>query len=108
MIAEANRINFGEYLPSILGPRLMKLFDLFLTDGGFTKYNPDVDPSTIQSAIVGALRFGHSQVHTLFHVYVNAYQAYNFTLRNKFFEMSDIWMGNVSIAVILARVEVFS
>lgn len=82
-------------MPSILGPKLMKYFDLEPLVDGFTKYDPTMDPSTIQGAGAASLRFGHSQVFSVFNVLNKPHQpSYSFLLRNKFFEMSDIWAGN--------------
>ena len=95
MIAETTKIHFGEYMPSILGEKLMKYFDLELSPDGFTKYDPTIDPSTIQSVAVASLRMGHSQIFSVFNVVNKGSQpSYSFLLRNKFFEMSDIWAGN--------------
>lgn len=91
-----NRIHFGEYLPAILGKNLMDYFQLDLLSDGFTQYNPSVDPSTIQAFILSANRFGHSQSSSIFNVILRAFQGYSYLLRNKFFEMSDIWLGSVS------------
>ncbi len=83
-------------MPSILGEKLMDYFGLNLQYDGYTKYKPNVDPSTIQGVAVAGLRMGHSQIFSMFNVIGNAYQqSYSFLLRNKFFEMSDIWLGNV-------------
>lgn len=85
-------------MPAILGEKLMDYFGLNLQYDGYTKYNPKVDPSTIQGVAVAALRMGHSQIFSMFNVIGQAYQqSYSFLLRNKFFEMSDIWLGNVII-----------
>lgn len=82
-------------MPSILGEKLMKYFDLNVAADGFTKYDPTIDPSTIQSVAVASLRMGHSQVFSVFNVLNKGPQpSYSFLLRNKFFEMSDIWAGN--------------
>ena len=98
LIAEATKIHYGEYAPSILGEKLMDYFDLNLKHDGYTKYDPHVDPGTIQAVAVAALRMGHSQIFSQFNVLnKNKYDSYSFLLRNKFFEMSDIWMGNVCI-----------
>lgn len=86
-------------MPSILGEKLMEYFGLNLKREGYTKYDPHIDPSTIQAVAVAALRMGHSQIFSKFNVLPknkNSYdRGYSFLLRNKFFEMSDIWMGNV-------------
>lgn len=95
LIAETQKIHYGEYMPAILGEKLMDYFGLNLQYDGYTKYNPKVDPSTIQGVAVAALRMGHSQIFSMFNVIGQAYQqSYSFLLRNKFFEMSDIWLGN--------------
>lgn len=73
----------------------MKYFDLEISPDGFTKYDPTIDPSTIQAAAVASLRMGHSQVFSLINVLNKGPQpSYSVLLRNKFFEMSDIWAGN--------------
>ena len=98
MIAETQKIHYAEYMPSILGEKLMDYFDLNVKYDDYSKYNPKIDPSTLQSVAVAALRMGHSQIFSQFNVVGNKKfydQSYSFLLRNKFFEMSDIWMGNV-------------
>ncbi|KAI2800768.1 hypothetical protein BLOT_012340 [Blomia tropicalis] len=95
LIAETTKIHFSEYMPSILGDKLTKYFDLNVKSDGYTKYDPTIDPSTIQAAAVASLRMGHSQVFSVFNVLNSGRQpSYSFLLRNKFFEMSDIWAGN--------------
>lgn len=79
-----------------MGEKLMKYFDLELSHDGFTKYDPTIDPSTIQAVGVAGLRMGHSQIFSLFNVLNKNQQSYSFLLRNKFFEMSDIWAGNAN------------
>lgn len=96
MIAETQKIHFGEYMPSILGEKLMKYFDLEILQDGYSKYDPTIDPSTIQSVAVASLRMGHSQVFSVFNVINKQTPSYSFLLRNKFFEMSDIWAGNAN------------
>lgn len=81
-------------MPSILGEKLTKYFDLAPMADGYTKYDPTIDPSTLQSAAVASLRMGHSQIFSVFNVLNKAQPSYSFLLRNKFFEMSDIWAGN--------------
>ncbi|KAH7644884.1 salivary peroxidase/catechol oxidase [Dermatophagoides farinae] len=96
LIAETQKIHFGEYMPSILGEKLMKYFDLEILQDGYSKYDPTIDPSTIQSVAVASLRMGHSQVFSVFNVINKQTPSYSFLLRNKFFEMSDIWAGNAN------------
>jgi hypothetical protein len=85
-------------MPSIIGEKLMDYFGLNLQHDGYTKYKSNVDPSTIQGVAVAGLRMGHSQIFSMLNVIANAYQqSYSVLLRDKFFEMSDIWLGNVII-----------
>lgn len=101
LTAEVNRIHYGEYLPAILGKNLMSYFQLDVLKTGYTKYNHEVDPSTIQGFVVGANRFGHSQTASIFNVILKSVrQSYSYLLRDKFFEMSDIWLGSVSLEII--------
>jgi hypothetical protein len=80
----------------------MDYFDLNLEEVGHTKYDPSLDPSSIQAVGVAALRMGHSQIPSLFRVLINSFrqQSYSFNLMDKFFEMSDIWLGNVILLTI--------
>lgn len=94
-IAETTKIHYAEYMPSILGPKLTKYFDLEPLQDGYTKYDPTMDPSTIQAVGTASMRMGHSQVFSIFNVLNHSPNpSYSFLLRNKFFEMSDIWAGN--------------
>ena len=98
MTAEYNRIVFGEYLETILDKHLMKSFDLKLKKNGFTKYEPNIDPSGIQSVGGAAFRFGHMTTRGLFRVSLSKKQeSYSYRLRDRFMDMSDILKGRVCI-----------
>lgn len=93
-----SKIHFSEYLTPLLGERLMKYFHLSLRGHGYTKYNSDVDPSALQAAGVAALRFGHSQVRSVYKVMpstLTPYKSKSFLLRDRFFNMIDVWHGKV-------------
>jgi len=49
LIGEVQKIHYAEYVPLILGERLMKYFHLSVRSHGYTKYNPHVDPSSIHA-----------------------------------------------------------
>ena len=97
MIAEYHKIVFNEYLPTILGQNLMDRYDLRVRRNGYTSYDPNVDPTGIQSVGGAALRFGHLTTVGSFQVLNEPKHksSYNFRLRDKFEEMSDIWDGRV-------------
>lgn len=97
MIAEVTAIIYGQYLPAVFGKRLMKHFRLELKQHGFTKYDPKLNPATIQEFIVAAGRFGHSQINRKFRVLFADYKmSYSYMLRDNFFETTIVSLGQVS------------
>ena len=97
LIAEVQKIHYGEYVNLILGERLMKYFHLSVRPHGFTKYNAHVEPSTIQSAGVAALRIGHSQTRSTYRMISEHYgRTTSFMLKDKFFNMIDVWQGRIT------------
>ena len=102
MIAEYSMIHFNEFVPTLLNKDQMHYYQLTVKQNGFTQYNPKVNPSVLQSVGVAALRYGHSQVTSNYQVQkANFYETYHFSLKNKYFEMSDIWDGNVRVILLL-------
>ncbi|CAG2115667.1 unnamed protein product, partial [Medioppia subpectinata] len=96
LIAEYTKIVYAEYLPSLLGKKVMDYYDLDVREHGFTKYNPKLDPSSIQAVGVAALRMGHSQIASLFRIIQKTHDSYAFNLRDKFFDVSDLYDGLTS------------
>jgi len=48
MIGMMQRLVYGEFLPLIIGPRLMRFYGLSLREHGrFHGYSEDVDPSVL-------------------------------------------------------------
>ncbi|XP_063858691.1 LOW QUALITY PROTEIN: peroxidase-like [Scylla paramamosain] len=65
--AEMQRITYGEWLPVVLGPAVMKVFRLPLQRYGYYRgYRGTTNPTATNAFAAAAFRFGHSLVqHTL-------------------------------------------
>ncbi|KAL9898920.1 uncharacterized protein ACN427_006840 isoform 1-T3 [Glossina fuscipes fuscipes] len=56
-------ITYNEFLPAILGRKILKLFDLELLQSGYYQgYDPDINPTVANEFSAAAFRFGHSLV----------------------------------------------
>ncbi|XP_071637143.1 uncharacterized protein [Temnothorax longispinosus] len=65
--AVVQHITYREFLPIILGPQVMKIFDLeVLKKGYYEGYDPTVNPTIANSFSTAAYRFGHSLVQRSF------------------------------------------
>ncbi|KAG5346597.1 PERC peroxidase, partial [Acromyrmex charruanus] len=65
--AVIQHITYREFLPIILGPQVMKIFDLEVHKKGYYKgYDPTVNPTIANSFSTAAYRFGHSLVQRSF------------------------------------------
>ncbi|XP_047531724.1 chorion peroxidase [Vanessa atalanta] len=62
MQAEYQHIIYNEWLPLLLGPRIMEIYGLLPSSGFSTSYHPGVDPSLTAEFSSAAMRFGHSTV----------------------------------------------
>ncbi|XP_022113404.2 chorion peroxidase isoform X1 [Pieris rapae] len=60
--AEFQNIVYYEWLPLLLGPKIMRLFKLSSPKGYSSGYNPSINPSTTAEFAAAAMRFGHSTV----------------------------------------------
>ncbi|KAF2346440.1 hypothetical protein FHG87_022804, partial [Trinorchestia longiramus] len=61
--ATMQKITYGEWLPTVLGPTVMKVFRLPLQRHGYYRgYKPTVNPTITNSVASAAFRFGHSLV----------------------------------------------
>ncbi|CAH0582784.1 unnamed protein product [Chrysodeixis includens] len=55
-------IIYNEWLPSLLGPQILKTFGLYPSSGYSTAYDPHVNPALSAEFSTAAMRFGHSVV----------------------------------------------
>ncbi|XP_076366536.1 salivary peroxidase/catechol oxidase-like [Tachypleus tridentatus] len=61
--AQMQHIVFNEFLPLLLGRKVIAAFDLSLTQSGYSNnYNPSVNPSISNSFSGAAYRYGHTLV----------------------------------------------
>ncbi|GAB6023030.1 hypothetical protein CHUAL_007124 [Chamberlinius hualienensis] len=82
--AEMQHITYNEFLPLVLGNRMMKRFDLELQkDGFFNKYDATLDPTIFNEFATAAYRFGHSLVQSQMQL-IGGGNAQNQQLRNHF------------------------
>ncbi|KAL8621727.1 hypothetical protein ACOMHN_061862 [Nucella lapillus] len=79
MIAETQNLVYEEYLPLVLGNKMMRFFGLHTP----TSYNPKVNPSIINAFQTAAFRFGHSQINNIF--VLNPYTGHNESLNHTYF-----------------------
>ena len=65
VIAQAQHITYSSYLPRILGPDIMNLFDLNPQTAVtyFSGYDTKVIPTIRNSFMAAAFRFGHSMIN---------------------------------------------
>ncbi|XP_019871492.2 chorion peroxidase isoform X2 [Aethina tumida] len=70
--AQMQHITYNEFLPILLGPRIMQKFELSPKDNGyFKKYNESMDPSIANSFAAAAFRFAHSIIPGLMKLLAN-------------------------------------
>ena len=63
MGATLQHITFNEWLPIVLGPRVIEIFELkLLPSGYYSLYNETVNPTVSNAFGAAAFRFGHSLV----------------------------------------------
>ena len=63
VIAEMQNIVYGQYLPNILGPNIVKQYDLSIDQA--STYNAKKDPSITNAFATAAYRFGHSMIRNI-------------------------------------------
>lgn len=61
VIAELQHITYNEFLPVILGSVLTSYYSLNSLKSGYTRYEPQTDPSSWNEFTIAG-RYGHSQI----------------------------------------------
>merc|ERR1712038_1596377 len=83
VIIEMQNIVYREFLPTLLGKRFMEKYKLNVV--GDSKYNPNANPTVLNSFATAAFRFGHSMINGLFKVIL--------TNQEIFWRLSDLFNG---------------
>jgi len=100
VIAEIQHITYNEYLPIILGPEFMRVFQLELTKSGFfTGYDTNTKPVLSNEFAAAPYRFGHSLIQGNFQSLTGEHQRSPFdaVLGDNYFDMRiprDTLFGN--------------
>ena len=95
LTAEYNHITFSQYISSLFSYDVLEYFNLIPLRDGYSKYDPNVDPTSIMEWATSAGRFGHSQVNNVFFV-KNEKGVFTFNLKQAYFEMSLIHLGETN------------
>ena len=93
--AEIQHITYNEWLPIVLGRKVMKLFNILPKPFGFTKdYNPRVNPNILNEFATAAYRF-HSLIQGTFVMLDNDGKAtHRFQLHTLFNNPKTMYMPN--------------
>jgi len=79
--AEFQQIVYNEYLPLVLGPDAMFSYELQVTNE--SQYDPNAEPTIVNSFATAAYRFGHTLVDGVFQlIQTNGAPAGSFNLRD--------------------------
>jgi peroxinectin, putative len=98
-MAELQMITFSEWLPLILGPDAMKYLKLNVLPYGYTKYDPNTNPSIINEFASAAFRFGHSLVNSVFAEILNNGKPSGYRLRDNFFTPFGLYQGQLDAII---------
>lgn len=63
--AQMQMITYNEFLPLVIGQKRMNFFNLNINKG-YTKYNPDINPSIYTEFASAAFRFGHTLISPVY------------------------------------------
>lgn len=59
-------ITYNEFLPLVIGQKRMNFFNLNVAKSGYTKYNPETNPSIYTEFASAAFRFGHTLISPVY------------------------------------------
>ncbi|CAG2110241.1 unnamed protein product, partial [Medioppia subpectinata] len=95
--AQMQMITYNEFLPIVLGPKVMQFYKIGVNSTGFTKYDPAVNPSILSEFSSAAFRFGHSIVNGRFTMISASTpsQKSSFNLRDNFFTPTRMHQGQM-------------
>ena len=90
VIAELQNIVYNEFLPVVLGSKIMEEHNISLPLTGPTKYDKTVDPRAINEFATFAFRFGHTMVPHSFKPYFNFFDC---PIKDNFFNFEQFNIG---------------
>jgi len=97
LVAEAQHITYNEWLPIILGKRLMEQLGIQPLSQGYRAggYDPAVDPSVTNSFATAAFRFGHSLITRSLALHSEQHGSGTELLKDHFFNTSLVTTGKL-------------
>ena len=91
LIAEMQNIIYSEFLPIVLGPKLIEHYGLSVD--GPSQYLPHISPNIFNGFATAAFRFGHSLITEKFHMMSPEFKATAENLSNHFFRIALMQSG---------------
>ena len=93
--AQIQNIAYTEFLPSVIGPDAMALYNLNLPTRGTTVYNSSVNPNIFNEVATFAFRFGHSLIPNFFEPAAQPQKTVNdiCPLKDNFFQIEEFVVG---------------
>jgi len=86
--AEMQNIVYGEFLPTVLGARYMKKYNLLAEET--SKYDRKMNPNIVSAFTSAAFRFGHSMINSMFMLVSGKLAKNGFT---SFWRLREIFDG---------------
>ena len=95
VIAELQNIIYDEFLPVVLGPRIMEEYKINLPKNGYTYYESHINPSIFNEFATFAFRFGHTLIPNSFKVSMNPNRTGSniCPLKDNFFKVDQFVIG---------------
>lgn len=92
-------ITYNEFLPVVLGQNAINFYKLQVLSGGFSNYDPNVNPSIISEFSSAAFRFGHSLINGRFTMITSDSKRSSFMLKDNFFSPARMRDGQLDMIV---------